>query len=419
MAAELPAEADVVIVGAGPAGLAAAAELRALGMPRVLVLDRAREAGGVPRVCAHSPYGFREFRRLMFGPAYARALRDRAFSAGARIVTGAAVSRLLPGPRVEVTTDATGMIEIHARAVLLATGTRERARSGRLIGGTKPGGVMVTGALQNLVYGGHRRPFRRPVILGTELVSFSAILTCKHAGIRPAAMVEPGTRITARRYSAELPRVRGIPPWTNTEVIAVEGADAVTAIHVRQGTTQRQIEADGLVTTGCFRPEAHLAQIAGLEIDPGTGGPAVDDGGRTSAPGVYAAGNVLRPVETAGWCWREGLGVARVIAADLATRSRPELERAPIVVSGSALRYVMPKYISGADTRAFDVLQARVMRPVKGRLGVCVGTSEFAGRRLDTLPERRLTLALPRVSNQTMTVRLEDDARHAHESVRP
>ncbi|MEM8664110.1 MAG: FAD-dependent oxidoreductase [Pseudomonadota bacterium] len=411
MAAELPAEVDVVVVGAGPAGLSAAAELRALGIARVLVLDRAKEAGGVPRVCAHSPYGLREFRRPMWGPAYARALHNRALAAGSRIVTGVSVSRVLAGPRVEVTSDETGVTEIAARTILLATGTRETARPGRFIGGTKPGGVMVTGALQHLVYDAHQRPFRRPVILGTELVSFSAILTCRHAGIRPAAMIEPGDRITAWRVASALPRALGIPLWTGTDVVAVEGTDRVTAVRVRQGGTERRIEADGLVTTGAFRPEAHLARLAGLEMDLRTGGPAVDDGGRTSAPAIYAAGNILRPVETAGWCWRVGRHVARVIAADLAATPRPD--RMPIAINGKALKYVVPQYISGADTRAFDVLQARVKHPVKGRLSVCTGGSEVTARRVNTRPERRLTMDLPRTDTGPIAVNLEEDARHA------
>lgn len=405
---KIRADVDVIIIGAGPAGLAAAAELRALGVSRVLVLERADEAGGVPRICAHSPYGLQEFRRPMLGPAYARALRDRALSAGAEILTRAAVSRVLPGPRVEVTTDETGVTVVAARAVLIATGTRETARPGRFIGGTKPGGVMVTGALQYLVYHGHRRPFTRPVILGSELVSFSAILTCLHAGIRPAAMVEPGARITARRFSSLLPRILGIPLWTDTEVVAVEGTEKVTAVHLRQGSSERRIEADGLLTTGSFKPEAHLARLAGLEIDPRTGGPAVDDGGRTSTPSIYAAGNVLRPVETAGWCWREGRNVARVIAKDLADPA--PVVRIPIALNSKALKYIMPQYFSGGAPRAFNDLQTRVTQPVKGTLKVSVGSSEVAAQRLNTRPERRLSVSMPRSASGPVAVTLDDDA---------
>ncbi|MDX5349215.1 MAG: FAD-dependent oxidoreductase, partial [Paracoccaceae bacterium] len=218
-------EPEIIVVGAGPAGLSAAAALARAGR-RVTVLEREAEAGGIPRHCGHSPYGLREFRRLMSGPAYAARLRDTALAAGATIRTGTTVTALLPGGRVEVTDEA-GPATLSAKAVLLAMGVRETSRAARLIGGEKPGGVINTAALQGLVYLNRQRPFRRPVILGTELVSFSALLTCRHAGIRPVAMVEPGSRITAWGASRWLPRVLGVPLRLQTEIARIRGRTRV------------------------------------------------------------------------------------------------------------------------------------------------------------------------------------------------
>lgn len=389
---DLPARVDVAIVGGGPAGLAAAAELMARGVASVLVLERDAEPGGVPRFCGHSPYGLREFRRLMRGPAYARALAERARAAGVVIRTGVMATAFQPGPRLVVSSDA-GEAEIEARAVLIATGIRETSRAGRLIGGTKPGGVLGTGALQGLVYGAGMRPFRRPAILGTELVAFSALLTCRHAGIRPVAMIEPGYRITARRPSGLLPRLLGVPLRLATQVIAVEGRDSVEALRLATPEGEQTLATDGLVVTGRFRPEAALLRIGGLAVDPGTGGPTVDEAGRCSVPGYYAAGNVLRAVETAGWCWSEGRAVARAIARDLARA--PTADTAALALRGDALKYVLPQRIGGADAPALDRLQLRVSRPVCGRLSLRVAGREVAGRRLDALPERRIFLPLP------------------------
>lgn len=388
-------EADVVIVGAGPAGLSAAAELRRLGVARVLVLDRAAEAGGVPRHCGHSPYGLREFRRLMTGPAYARALAARAREAGAEILAGTTVTALLAGPRLQVTSDA-GTGEIAARLVLLATGVRETSRAGRLIGGTKPGGVMTTGALQGLVYGAGLRPFRRPVVLGTELVAFSAVLTCRHAGIRPVAMIEPGARITARHPAELLPRLLGIPLRLGTDVHAIEGRERVEAVVLRSAGRETRLETDGVIVTGRFRPEATLVREGGLALDPGTGGPEVDEYGRTSDPAVFAAGNLLRPVETAGWCWEEGRAVARAMARALGG-GLPAAAVRPVARSG-ALAWVLPQRIAGGTDPAFDRLQLRAATPGRGRLSLRADGHEIAGRTLAALPERRLLLPLPAAS---------------------
>ena len=187
----LPRDCDVIVIGAGPAGLAAATALAP--HVKVLVLDREPTAGGIPRHCGHYPYGLREFGRLMKGPAYAKALVAKAEAAGVRIATGVNVTALHDGPRVRVTSDA-GVEELTARAVLLATGVRETSRATRLIGGEKPAGVLSTGALQGMVYLQKLRPFRNPVILGTELVAFSAIMTCAHAGIQGPAPPPAGPR---------------------------------------------------------------------------------------------------------------------------------------------------------------------------------------------------------------------------------
>src|SRR5690606_17042913 len=131
----LPSEVDVLVIGAGPAGLAAATELARDF--NVLVVDREKAAGGIPRHCGHYPFGMREFHRVMKGPDYARALAARAEAAGVRFALGVNVVALHPGPSVTVTSDE-GVTTISARRVLIATGVRESSRAQRLIGGTKP-----------------------------------------------------------------------------------------------------------------------------------------------------------------------------------------------------------------------------------------------------------------------------------------
>lgn len=390
--AEPDQEADVVIVGAGPAGLSAAVELRRLGVGRVIVLDRDAEPGGVPRHCGHSPYGLREFRRPMLGPAYARALAEAARQAGAEIRTGTTATALDEGPSVSVTSDA-GPGRIAARLVLVATGTRETTRAGRLVGGTKPGGIMTTGALQGLVYGARLRPFRRPVILGTELVAFSAVLTCRHAGIRPVAMIEDAPRATARFPAELLPRALRIPLLLSTRLVDIEGHDRVEGVIVEDRRGRRRLEADGVVVTGRFRPEATLVRESHLVLDPATGGPEIDEYGRTSDPNIFAAGNILRPVETAGWCWEEGRRVGQAMAATL-RGELPAPVQARILLSGP-IRFVVPQRRSGGTRPAFDRLRLGAAGAARGRLSLRLDDHEIAGRTGHFLPERRLLLPLP------------------------
>ncbi len=246
-------EPDVIVVGGGPAGLGAATALAHAGR-RVTVVEREGQAGGIPRHCGHYPFGMREFHRLLRGPAYAARLRRAALAAGVTLREATTVTALRPGGRVEITSDA-GPESLWAPAVLLATGVRETSRAARLIGGEKPGGVMSTGALQGLVYLNDMRPFARPVILGTELVAFSALLTCRHADIRPVAMIEPGRRITVRRPAHWLARLMGVPILLETQLAAIHGRTWVEGVTLASPAGQTELAADGVIISGGFRPD--------------------------------------------------------------------------------------------------------------------------------------------------------------------
>jgi hypothetical protein len=304
------------------------------------------------------------------------------------------VLSLHPGPQLTISSDR-GVETLHARHVLLCTGVRESSRVERLIGGTKPGGILTAGALQSMVYLKQLSPFRRPVILGSELVSFSSILTCRHMKIRPVAMIEPGKRPVARWPAALFPRLQGIPLFLNTEVVAVEGLRQVEAVIVQDGGGKRALDADGLIVSGRFRPEASLLKTSHLRLDPLTGGPEIDQYGRCSDPCFFAAGNLLRPAETAGWSWAEGRAVARTMHHSLVGQLPPQPDRCQLTMSGDALRFVVPQRIAPTTVKAaLPELQIRVNRPLAGHLdfmheGACIASVALKSR-----PERRITIDL-------------------------
>ena len=178
---------DVAIIGAGPAGLTAAAELATDPALKVTILEREAHAGGIPRHSDHLGYGVRDMKTFITGPAYARKLVAKATAAGAHILTEAMVTSWVGERRLQVSSPR-GIRTVTADAVVLATGARERPRPARLVPGDRPDGVYTTGQLQNLVlhhaYGGSRA-----LIVGAELVSWSAVLTLREAGCATAGMV--------------------------------------------------------------------------------------------------------------------------------------------------------------------------------------------------------------------------------------
>ncbi|MGC0362905.1 thioredoxin reductase [Rhodococcus sp. 27YEA15] len=312
---------DVAIIGGGPAGLTAAADLAADRSLNVLVLDRESVAGGIPRHCDHPGYGIRDMKTFISGPTYARRLVDKATTAGAQIRTNATVTGWAGDRSLDVTTPQ-GRVRVEPRAIVLATGARERPRTARLIPGDRPAGVYTTGQLQNLVHLHHREVGRRAVVVGGELVSWSAVLTLKHAGCRTALMTTtyPSPESYGVFNIAGRSPILGVDVATRTRVTRIIGKPRITGVEIENLDTgvRTVVDCDTLVLTGDWIPDHELARSAGIELDPKTQGPLVDTALRTSADGVFAAGNLLHPVDTADIAALDGRHVAESIRRHLA-----------------------------------------------------------------------------------------------------
>jgi thioredoxin reductase len=187
---------------------------------------------------------------------------------------------------------------------------------------------MTSGAVQQFVYLERRTPFKRPVIVGTEWVSFSLLLTCRDGGMLPAAMLEASPRVAAHAAAAWAARTMfGVPVVLETRITAIEGNERVEGVALESAGSVRRIACDGVIFSGGFVPETALLAGSHIELDPGTRGPRVDALGRCSDPVYYAAGNLSHAAETAARCFSDGLNAAAAIAADLNGRPAAPLLR--------------------------------------------------------------------------------------------
>jgi thioredoxin reductase len=385
----------VVVVGGGPAGLAAAVELRRRGVRDVVVLEREPEAGGIPRHAKHAGFGLRDLRRPLSGPAYARRWVELAGDAGVEVLEETMVTGWGGGASALYFTSPRGRSTLEPAAVVLATGCRERPRSARLVPGSRPAGVMTTGMLQQLVYLRGLPAGRRALVVGAEHVSFSAILTLAHGGADTIALTTELPRhasVAAFRVGARL-RYR-VPVWTRTQVTAIHGRPRVEQVELTDLDTGRvrTVGCDTVVFTADWIPDHELAVMAGLELDPATRGPAVDPALRSSRPGVFAAGNLLHGAEQADVAALSGRHAAAGVVRYLEDREWPR-QRAPIVCEpplGWIAPNVAPREVGPRDApprgrfalRAHEFLRAPRVEIVQG------DTVLWSGRLARLMPGR-------------------------------
>ena len=388
------AEADALIIGGGPAGLATALELRRRGIRRVVVLDRDEAPGGVPRYTHHTGYGLRDLHRVMTGPAYAGRYVQLAQRAGVRLLA-AATATGWAGPASIETTSPDGLASWRARAVVLATGCRERPRTARLVPGDRPAGILTTGALQQFadVY---RLPVgHRAVVAGAEHVSFSAVHTLLRHGTSVAAVVtdlpQPQAYRALRLAAAGL---RPIPVLTGTTIAAISGRPRVSGVIVqRPDGSHHSIECDTVVFTGDWIPDHELARRGGLPLAAGTRGPATDQCLRTPIPGVFAVGNLVHAAETADVAALSGRHAATAVAAYLGGVAWPAAP-ALAVRTTSPIRWVFPASLQpGAGPPPRGRLLLRVDVTITAQIEVRQGgRSLYTSTRKRLIPNRSISL---------------------------
>jgi len=381
---------DVAIVGSGPAGIAAATALSNAGVENIVVYEREATVGGIPQHTHHPSFGLRVFKRPMSGPKFIAALRRRCPKV--RFETNTTITALRRGGELELASTS-GLHNIRARHIILATGARETPRHGRLVSGLRPQGVTTTGALQQLIYTANQRPFTKPIIVGTELVSFSALWTLRHAEIKPLAMIEAGARISAYRPSTLLARAMGVPIHYNCEITDIAGRDTLSQITVcSQDSDVRTMACDGLIFTGSFIGENTIAMGSHLNLNAPNRIPQVDQNWITSDPGVSAIGNAIHPADTGDKCYLEGSNAGAYVAQLLAGKTTVNATFAEIR-QGEGIKMTTPSILRDEPKgpSKFD-LSFHVTKVFRGRVRVRRGGQIMHEKAISCLPTRRITL---------------------------
>ena len=363
---------DLIIIGAGPAGLAAACSAYENGVRDILLIERDRALGGILNQCIHNGFGLQRFGEELTGPEYAGRYIEMLKSTSVEVCSDTMVLELKKDRTVCAVNGEKGYFEVRGKAVILAMGCRERTRGAISIPGKRPAGVFTAGAAQRFLNIEGFLCGKRVVILGSGDIGLISARRMTLEGAKVLACVE------LMPYSSGLQRniVQcledfDIPLYLSHTVTKIHGDRRVTGVTVQKVDEQKNpipgtemdFECDTLLLSVGLIPENELTKGAGIRIDPRTNGPEVYDNLETSAEGIFACGNVVHVHDLVDYVSEEsaraGAGAARRIAGNLPEASGISVE------AGNAVSYVVPQHIRNSEDEKTVPLFFRVSRMLK------------------------------------------------------
>ena len=346
---------DIVIVGGGPAGMAAAVAAYDAGCTDVVILDREPQIGGILMQCIHNGFGLHKLGRELTGPAYAAVYEERVRNRNIQVYAESTVTSVSP-EKVVTAQNRQGILKIQAKAVILAMGCRERSRGALNICGSRPAGVYSAGTAQKLVNCMGYQVGKKVVILGSGDIGLIMARRMSYESAKVEAVCE------VMPYSGGLTRniVQcledfGIPLYLSTTVVQIHGKERLEGVTIAQvdetrqpiEETKRYIPCDTLLLSVGLIPENELTRAAGIPIDPITNGALVDENCQTKIPGIFACGNVLQVHDLVDYVSDEAerAGIGAVSYINIQNKEDFAIETKP----GYGVRYVLPQTITSKE----------------------------------------------------------------------
>ncbi len=370
---------DVVIIGSGPGGLAAAIAARQNGAEDVLIIERDLEPGGILLQCIHNGFGVEIFKQDLPGPSYAQRFINEARGIGVDWLMDTMVLDVTRDRRIFAMGKHSGMVEVQAKAIVLAMGCRERTRAQIRLPGARPAGVYTAGTAQRWVNVEGYMPGKQFVILGSGDIGMimARRLTFEGAKVERVLEIMPYLTGLTRNYVQCL-LDNNIPlqlRHTVKRIIGRKRVEAIESVLVDERWqpvpgSEEIIPCDTLLLSVGLIPENELSRQAGVQLDPVTGGPFVDDGFQTSVPGIFSAGNVVHVYDLVDWVTEAGRTAGKQAARYAQGQHLPENQRVRLV-AGENVRYVVPHELNSASLTEGEVrLQLRVRQPVEAPVWV-------------------------------------------------
>ena len=355
---------DVLVVGAGPAGLAAAIAAKEDGIDNLLVIEREHNPGGILRQCIHNGFGLHRFKEELTGPEYAQRDIDKAAEMGIEIQTDTTVLSV-DGENHLVTcvSAAKGIEVIEAKAIILAMGCRERPRGALATPGTRCAGIYSAGTAQKFVNLLGYMPGKRCVILGSGDIGLIMARRMTLQGAKVLACVELMSFSSGlNRNIVQCLNDYDIPLYLSHTVVDIKGKERLTGVTVAKVDENRQpipgseieFDCDTLLLSVGLIPENELSEGAGVKLSPLTSGAEVDDVLQTNLPGIFACGNVLHVHDLVDHVSNESFKAGHAAAAYV----RGELAKAEMikVVDGDGVRGTVPQFIRKGVNESVDLM---------------------------------------------------------------